>query len=43
MLTNANKCNGDGAVKKHKQEAQDLAPLKLPPGGAPGKSTPTRY
>ena len=29
-LTNANTCNGDGAVKKQKQERRHLAPLEFP-------------
>jgi hypothetical protein len=37
MLTIANKCNGDGAVKKQKQEAQDLAPLELPTRSGAGE------
>jgi hypothetical protein len=37
MPTNANKCNGDGSMKKQKQEAQDLAPLELPTRSGAGE------
>src|SRR5262249_60880781 len=36
-LTNANACNGDGAVKKQKQERRDLSPLEFPTRSGAGE------